>query len=81
MARRADGAATAGADAGGRSCVASGAARHFRIAKSAGRGDVARTSVEALAEDAVVGELVRMLGSDGSDAGARRHAEELLAAA
>jgi DNA repair protein RecN (Recombination protein N) len=60
--------------------IASLARRHFRIAKSA-KGDLARTSVEALAEDALVGELVRMLGADGSDAGARRHAEELLAAA
>jgi DNA repair protein RecN (Recombination protein N) len=60
--------------------IASLARRHFRIAKSA-KGDLARTSVEALAEDALVGELVRMLGADGADAGARRHAEELLAAA
>jgi DNA repair protein RecN (Recombination protein N) len=60
--------------------IASLARRHFRIAKSA-KGDMARTSVEALADGDVVGELVRMLGADGSDAGARRHAEELLAAA
>jgi DNA repair protein RecN (Recombination protein N) len=60
--------------------IASLARRHFRIAKSAG-GDLARTSVEALGDGDVIGELVRMLGADGSDAGARRHAEELLAAA
>src|SRR5215212_8644775 len=60
--------------------IASLAERHFRIAKSA-RGDLTRTSVEALADDAVIGELVRMLGADGADDGARRHAEELRAAA
>jgi DNA repair protein RecN (Recombination protein N) len=60
--------------------IASLARRHFRIAKSA-RGQVARTSVEALAEDDLVGELVRMLGAETSDDGAVRHAEELLAAA
>jgi DNA repair protein RecN (Recombination protein N) len=60
--------------------IASLARRHFRIEKSA-EGDLARTSVEALAESDVVGELCRMLGADTSDAGARRHAEELLAAA
>jgi DNA repair protein RecN (Recombination protein N) len=60
--------------------IASLARRHFRIAKSA-RGQVARTSVEALRDEQLVGELVRMLGGDTSDTGARRHAEELLAAA
>jgi DNA repair protein RecN (Recombination protein N) len=60
--------------------IASLAERHFRIAKDAGP-DVARTSVEALDEGQVVEELCRMLGADTSDAGARRHAEELLAAA
>jgi DNA repair protein RecN (Recombination protein N) len=60
--------------------IASLARRHFRIAKSA-KGEVARTSVEALGDKDVVGELVRMLGAETSDAGARRHAEELLAAA
>ena len=60
--------------------IASLARRHFRIEKSA-EGDLARTSVEALEETDVVAELCRMLGADTSDAGARRHAEELLAAA
>jgi DNA repair protein RecN (Recombination protein N) len=60
--------------------IASLARRHFRIEKSA-EGDLARTSVEALDDADVVGELCRMLGADTSDAGARRHAEELLAAA
>ena len=60
--------------------IASLAESHFRIAKDA-RPDVARTSVEALESGQVVEELVRMLGADTSDAGAVRHAEELLAAA
>ncbi len=44
-------------------------------------GDVARASVERIEDDGVVEELCRMLGADAADAGARRHAEELLAAA
>ncbi len=59
--------------------IAAMADRHFRIEKSA-TGDVARTSVERLEDTAVVEELCRMLGADSSDAGARRHAKELLAA-
>jgi DNA repair protein RecN (Recombination protein N) len=60
--------------------IASLARRHFRIEKSA-ESDLARTTVEALEDSEVVAELCRMLGADSSDAGARRHAEELLAAA
>jgi DNA repair protein RecN (Recombination protein N) len=60
--------------------IASLAESHFRIAKDA-RPDVARTSVEALDGGQVVEELVRMLGADTTDAGAVKHAEELLAAA
>jgi DNA repair protein RecN (Recombination protein N) len=60
--------------------IASLARRHFRIEKSA-EGALARTSVEALDDTDVVAELCRMLGADTTDAGARRHAEELLAAA
>ena len=60
--------------------IASLAERHFRIAKDAGP-DVARASVAALDGGEVVEELCRMLGADSGDAGARRHAEELLAAA
>lgn len=60
--------------------VASLAARHFSIAKDT-RADPARTTVEQLAEGAVVGELVRMLGADEADPAARKHAEELLRAA
>jgi DNA repair protein RecN (Recombination protein N) len=59
--------------------IASLAERHFRIVKEA-EGELARTSVEALEESELVGELCRMLGADSSDAGARRHAEELLSA-
>jgi DNA repair protein RecN (Recombination protein N) len=60
--------------------IASLARRHFRIEKSA-ETDVARTTVDALEDSDVVAELCRMLGADTSDDGARRHAEELLAAA
>ena len=60
--------------------IAALAARHFRIEKSPG-GGVARASVERLEDAGVVEELCRMLGGDSGDAGARRHAEELLAAA
>jgi DNA repair protein RecN (Recombination protein N) len=60
--------------------VASFAARHFTIAKDLG-GEPTRATVTRLADDAVLGELVRMLGADEQDAGARRHAKELLRAA
>jgi DNA repair protein RecN (Recombination protein N) len=60
--------------------IASLARRHFRIEKSA-ETELARTTVEALDDGDLVAELCRMLGADTSDAGARRHAEELLAAA
>jgi DNA repair protein RecN (Recombination protein N) len=60
--------------------VASLAARHFSIAKDP-TASPARTTVTQLDEGAVVGELVRMLGADEADGGARRHAEELLRAA
>jgi len=60
--------------------IASLADRHFRIEKRA-EEELARTSVEHLDAEEVVDELCRMLGAEGSDPGARRHAEELLAAA
>ena len=60
--------------------IAALAGTHFRIEKSAD-GRTALTTVEALDGDGVVQELVRMLGADSSDGAARRHAEELLAAA
>jgi len=60
--------------------VASFAARHFTIAKDLER-EPARAHVIQLADGEVLGELVRMLGADEHDAGARRHAKELLRAA
>jgi DNA repair protein RecN (Recombination protein N) len=60
--------------------VAALAGRHFRIEKSASRR-VARATVEELEGDGVLVELCRMLGAGPSDRAARRHAEELLAAA
>jgi DNA repair protein RecN (Recombination protein N) len=60
--------------------IAALATSHFRIEKSAAER-TALTTVEALEGEGVVRELMRMLGADDSDGGARRHAEELLAAA
>jgi DNA repair protein RecN (Recombination protein N) len=60
--------------------IAALASGHFRIEKSADDA-LALATVEALAGEGVVEELCRMLGAAGSDEGARRHAEELLAAA
>jgi DNA repair protein RecN (Recombination protein N) len=56
------------------------AARHFTIVKDSSRVP-ATTTVTALEGDAVVGELVRMLGADDGDRAARGHARELLKAA
>ncbi len=60
--------------------VAAHADRHFRIAKD-GSGETAITTVTGLDGDAVLGELVRMLGADEGDRAARQHARELLKAA
>jgi DNA repair protein RecN (Recombination protein N) len=60
--------------------VASLAGRHFSIAKDPSAAP-ARTTVTELTDPEVVAELVRMLGADDGDDGARRHAEELLRAA
>ena len=60
--------------------IASLADRHFTIVKDVS-GDTARTTVTRLERGELVGELVRMLGADGEDAAARRHAKELLKAA
>jgi DNA repair protein RecN (Recombination protein N) len=60
--------------------IAALATSHFRIEKSA-TDATALTTVEQLDGDGVVEELVRMLGAESSDGAARRHAEELLAAA
>lgn len=53
--------------------------RHFTIVKD-GTQSPAVTTVAALEGDAVVGELVRMLGADEDDRAARGHARELLKA-
>jgi DNA repair protein RecN (Recombination protein N) len=60
--------------------IASLADRHFTIVKDVSAG-TAVTTVSELGRSEVVGELVRMLGADGDDAAARRHARELLRAA
>jgi DNA repair protein RecN (Recombination protein N) len=60
--------------------VASHADRHFRVWKDP-RATPALTSVTELRAEEVVAELARMLGADGEDEAARRHAEQLLAAA
>jgi DNA repair protein RecN (Recombination protein N) len=60
--------------------LASLAERHFTIAKHSAGGATSATVMELDASQ-VLGELVRMLGADERDAGARRHARELLRAA
>ncbi|HEX4564642.1 MAG TPA: DNA repair protein RecN [Solirubrobacteraceae bacterium] len=60
--------------------VASLAERHFSIVKDSSLRP-ALASVHELARADVVSELVRMLGADADDSGARRHARELLRAA
>jgi DNA repair protein RecN (Recombination protein N) len=60
--------------------IAALATSHFRIEKSAA-DDTALTTVEEIAGEGVVEELVRMLGAESSDGAARKHAQELLAAA
>ena len=60
--------------------IASLADRHFSIVKDTSVRP-ARATVVELAEGDVEPELVRMLGADASDAGARRHARELRRAA
>jgi DNA repair protein RecN (Recombination protein N) len=56
--------------------IAALAESHFRVEK-----DATLATVDSLEGDGVVAELCRMLGAAASDAGARRHAQELLAAA
>lgn len=60
--------------------VAAHAERHFRIEKD-GTAETAITTVTEMRREAVLGELVRMLGADETDRAARRHARELLKAA
>jgi DNA repair protein RecN (Recombination protein N) len=60
--------------------VASLAAAHFRLQKDIG-GERATATVTRLEGEEVVGEIRRMLGGEGADEAATRHARELLAAA
>ncbi len=60
--------------------IAALASGHFRIEKSAA-DDTSLTTVEELAGEGVVEELMRMLGAESSDGAARKHAKQLLAAA
>ena len=60
--------------------VASIAQAHFRIEKSIGGGRATAT-VERVAGDELVAEIVRMLGGSDGDEAAGRHARELLEAA
>jgi DNA repair protein RecN (Recombination protein N) len=60
--------------------IASLGDRHFSIVKDTS-ADPTRATVLQLAEREVVSELVRMLGADGDDDVARRHARELRRAA
>jgi DNA repair protein RecN (Recombination protein N) len=60
--------------------VAALAQRHFTIAKRSD-GQAATTTVTTLDGDAVVDELVRMLGAESDDGAASQHARELLRAA
>lgn len=56
--------------------IAALADRHSTIVKAVDRGTT-RTTIAALSEGEVTGELVRMLGADEGDAAALRHAEAL----
>lgn len=60
--------------------VASLADTHFRLEKDTG-GERALAAVERLEGEAVVAEIRRMLGGEGSDVAATQHARELLRAA
>jgi DNA repair protein RecN (Recombination protein N) len=60
--------------------IASLADRHFRIEKATAAG-TATTAVSELTGDAIVSELVRMLGASDGDRAASQHARALLRAA
>jgi DNA repair protein RecN (Recombination protein N) len=60
--------------------VASVADSHYRITKSAAGGETLAT-VERVAGEELVAEIVRMLGGERGDKAASRHARELLKAA
>jgi DNA repair protein RecN (Recombination protein N) len=59
--------------------VAAMADAHYRLVKGIDEDGRATTRIEPIAGEELVAEVVRMLGASGADAGARRHAEELLA--
>ena len=58
--------------------VAAMADAHYRMVKGIDDAGRATTRIEPVSDEALVEELVRMLGAGTGDAGARRHAEELL---
>ncbi len=58
--------------------VAALADRHYRLVKDVDDKGRARTCVAPVAGDELLAELCRMLGASPEDAGARRHAQELL---
>ncbi|KAA0265665.1 MAG: DNA repair protein RecN, partial [Acidobacteria bacterium] len=60
--------------------VAALASTHFRVVKESA-GDAAVARVDAVCDEAREEEIVRMLGAEGDDEAAGRHAQELLAAA
>lgn len=59
--------------------VASLGRAHYRVEKQAD-GDATTATVERVDGERLVAEIVRMLGAEGSDEAADRHARELLAA-
>jgi DNA repair protein RecN (Recombination protein N) len=59
--------------------VAAMADSHYRLVKGLDADGRATTRIEPVAGEALVAELCRMLGAGAEDAGARRHAQELLA--
>ena len=59
--------------------VAAMADAHYRLVKALDPAGLATTRIEPIAGEALLDELCRMLGAASGDAGARRHAEELLA--
>jgi DNA repair protein RecN (Recombination protein N) len=58
--------------------VAAVAERHYRLVKGVDDAGRATTTIEAVEGEGLIDELCRMLGSAPTDAGARRHAQELL---
>ena len=51
---------------------------HYRLVKDVGADGRATTRIEPVEGEELIAELCRMLGATPTDAGARRHAEELL---